>query len=100
MKTELLKDLRKKFAEYYKVVSKDSKTYKYIIVEKYEYPQAIAYIRSDIRSDSDSDRWTYCTARDLAELKLMVRALSHQFMKRKIKELREEGMNRKLIYPW
>lgn len=94
MKTKLLKELRKKFAEYYKVSNPDSKTYKYAIVYRNEYPHELAYIKSD------SGRWIYCAARDLVELKLMVRELSHQFMKRKIKELREEGINRKFIYPW
>lgn len=93
MKTELLKDLRRKFAEYYKVVNPDrDKCYKYVIVYRND--------STVVDYKSDSGKWKYYATNDPAELKLMIRRLAHEFMERKIKELRAEEMNRKFIYPW
>lgn len=92
MKTELLKELRKKFAEYYKVINPDSRKYKYCIVYRNGLGQEVVVY------DVESSKY-YATS-DPAELKLMIRRLAHEFMERKIKGLRAEEMNRKFIYPW
>lgn len=95
MKTELLKELRKKFAEYYKIVIPSPSKYKYAII--YRGTVGGEVVVMDV---PDSDRCKCCLTSDLDELKLMVRRLAHEFMKRKIKALREDELSRKFLYPW
>ena len=101
MKTELLKDLRRQFAEYYKVVNPNCEKYKYAICFRgnsgvYKKDSELEVVTYRL----DSGKWKFYATNDPAELKLMIRRLAHEFMERKIKELRAEEMNRKFIYPW
>lgn len=99
MKTELLKELRKKFAEYYKVVNPNCEKYKYAIC--YRGGPGVRDSELEVVTYTlDSGKWKFYATSDPAELKLMIRRLAHEFIERKIKELRAEEMNRKFIYPW